>query len=200
VAKTVVLQLSAGAPGLTLGSTSVTFGNVNLNTPTTQTVTLTSSGGSALTISAGTLTGTGFTMSGVAFPATLNPGQTATLDLVFDPTTAGAATGLVTITSNASTGATATIALSGTGVSATAYEVQLTWDAPTDTTDPAVGYNVYRSTSTGSFQLLNTSVNTPTSYTDTTVQDGTTYTYQVTSVDASGVESAPSNVYTAAIP
>ena len=74
------------------------FGNVDLNTPTTQTVLLTSSGTAAVTINAASLTGTGFTMSGVTAPVTLSPGQTETLDLVFDPTAAGAATGLVTIT------------------------------------------------------------------------------------------------------
>jgi Abnormal spindle-like microcephaly-assoc'd, ASPM-SPD-2-Hydin len=200
VAKTVNLQLSGGTPGLSLSSSSVAFGNVDLNTPATQTVTLTSSGGAALTLGAGTLTGTGFTMTGVTFPATLNPGQTATLNLQFDPTTAGAASGLVTITSNASTGGTATIALSGTGVTTATYEVQLSWAAPTSSTDPVASYNVYRSTGGGAYQKINTAVNTPTTYTDTTVQDGVTYNYEVTSVDASGAESAPSNVYTAAIP
>jgi fibronectin type 3 domain-containing protein len=131
---------------------------------------------------------------------TLNPGQTAVLSLQFDPTTAGAATGLVTITSNAASGATQTITLTGTGVAPTSYEVQLSWTAPASSTDPVVSYNVYRSTGTGSYQKLNTAVNTPTTYTDTTVQSGSTYNYEVTSVDASGVESAPSNVYTAAIP
>jgi hypothetical protein len=198
---TVALQLSVSGPGLTIGSTTVSFGNVGLNTPATQTVTLTSSGTTALTISAETLTGTGFTMSGVTFPVTLNPGQTATLDLQFDPTTSGAATGSVTLTSNAIGAGTATIALSGTGVSATGYEVQLTWDAPTSSTDPVVGYNIYRAVSgSSSYTLLNSSVNDPTSYTDATVQDGTSYTYEVMSVDASGVQSAPSNTYTAAIP
>jgi fibronectin type 3 domain-containing protein len=43
-------------------------------------------------------------------------------------------------------------------------------------------------------------VNPPTTFTDTTVASGSSYNYEVTSVDASGVESAPSNVYTAAIP
>lgn len=200
VAKTFNLQLSGGSPGLTLSSTTIAFGDVNLNTPATQTVTLTSSGGAAVTVSAGTLTGTGFTMSGITFPVTLNPGQTAALDLQFDPTTAVAATGLVTLTSNSASGATSTIALSGTGVSAASYEVQLSWTAPATSADPVAGYNIYRSTSGGSYQLLNTSMNVPTTYTDTTVQDGVTYNYEVTSVDASGVQSAPSNVYTAAIP
>jgi hypothetical protein len=200
VAKTFNLQLSGGTPGLTLSSTTVAFGNVSLNTPATQTVTLTSSGGAALTLSAGTLTGIGFTMSGVTLPSTLNPGQTATLNLQFDPTVAGVAAGVVTITSNAASGGTSVIALAGTGVSATAYEVQLTWDAPASSADPVASYNVYRSASGGSYQKVNTAVNAPTTYTDTTVQDGLTYDYEVTSVDASGVESTPSNVYTAAIP
>ncbi len=199
-AKTLVLQLTGGAPGLTVGSTTVAFGDVDLNTTATQTLTLTSSGSAPLTISAGTLTGTGFTMSGVTFPVTLSAGQVATLDLQFDPTTAGAATGSVTITSNDPTQGTVTIDLTGTGVVAVSYEVQLTWDAPTSSTDPVVGYNIYRATGSGPYQLLNTSVNTPTSFTDSTAVSGSTYNYEVTSVDASGVESAPSNVYTAAIP
>jgi hypothetical protein len=200
VVKTFAIQLTNGAPGLTLSSTTVAFGNVNLNTPSTQTVTLRSSGGSAVTISAATITGAGFTMSGLTLPLTLNPGQTAVLNLQFDPTTAGAATGSVTITSNATTGATQTIALTGTGVNSATYEVQLSWTAPASSADPVVSYNIYRSTGAGTYRKLNTAVNTPTSYTDTTVQSGVTYNYEVTSVDGSGVESTPSNVYTAVIP
>ena len=201
VTKTVSLQLSGGTPALTISSTTVAFGDVNLNAPATQTVTLTSSGGAPLTITAISLTGTGFTMSGLTFPLTLNPGETAELDLQFDPTVAGAATGTVTIASNDASGGAGTIALTGTGIATTAYEVQLTWDAPSSSTDPVVGYNIYRAPSgTTTFTLLNTSANSTTAYTDTTVASGSSYTYQVTSVDASGVESTPSNTYTAAIP
>jgi fibronectin type 3 domain-containing protein len=138
-------------------------------------------------------------MSGVTGGTTLNPGQTATLNVTFDPTTASAATGSVTITTNASSGGTVTINLTGTGT-ATTYQVNLTWQAPTSSSDPVAGYNIYRSTSGGAFQLLNSSVNTPTSYSDTTVQNGSSYTYQVTSVDSQGNESSPSNTYTATIP
>jgi hypothetical protein len=193
-------QTAGGAATLTLGSATVAFGSVTLNTTSTQTVTLTSSGTSAVTISAATITGTGFSMTGLTFPVTLNPGQTATLTLQFDPTTAGAATGTVTLSSNSSTGATSTIALTGTGAAAGTYEVELTWDAPTSSTDPVVSYNIYRATGSGSYAKINSSVNTPTSYTDSTVTSGTTYSYEVTSVDGSGVESTPSNIYTVAIP
>jgi fibronectin type 3 domain-containing protein len=39
-----------------------------------------------------------------------------------------------------------------------------------------------------------------TQYTDNTIQSGTAYDYIVKSVDASGTESAPSNVTTVTIP
>jgi hypothetical protein len=191
---------STGSAGMTLASTSVAFGNVNLNTPATQTVLLTSSGTAPLTVSAATIQGTGFTMSGITTPATLNPGQTAILSVQFNPTAAGAASGTLTISSNAASGGTATIALSGTGAAATSYEVQLSWAAPSDSSDAVTGYNVYRAANGGAYQKLNSSVNQPTAYTDSAVQTGTTYTYEVTSVDASGVESAASNVYSAVVP
>ena len=57
-----------------------------------------------MTISADTVSGTGFTVSGATFPLTLNPNQTATLTVQFDPTAAGAASGSLTLTSNSSTG------------------------------------------------------------------------------------------------
>src|ERR1019366_3507013 len=68
-----------------------------------------------VTINGATLTGAGFTLSGPAFPATLNPGPQATLYIQFNPLVVGAATGQLTITSNSSTNGTAVIGLSGTG-------------------------------------------------------------------------------------
>lgn len=191
---------TTGTPALTVGSASVAFGSVSLNTPATQTVKLTSSGTASVTISAATIKGTGFTMSGVTAPLTLTAGETATLDLQFDPTAAGADTGTVTISSNSSSGATSTIALSGTGTSSTAYAVDLSWDSPASSSDAVTGYNIYRASSGGEYELLNKSVNAPTTYTDTTVQAGASYTYEVMSVDSSGVQSAPSNVFSATVP
>jgi fibronectin type 3 domain-containing protein len=178
----------------------VAFGDVNEGSPSYQSVILTSSGTGAVTLSSGSVSGTGYTMSGVNFPSTLSPGATATLDIEFNPTTTGVSDGTVTLTSNSSTGTTATISLTGTGVAAS-YEVNLTWAAPVSSPDPVAGYDIYRAVTGGSaYQLLNSSINTPTSYTDTTVANSTSYTYYVVSVDAQGNQSVPSNTFTVAIP
>jgi hypothetical protein len=44
--------------------------------------------------------GAGFTDSGITFPLTLNAGQTATLNIEFDPAATGAVTGQLTLASN----------------------------------------------------------------------------------------------------
>jgi Cep192 domain 4 len=201
IVKTYAISLSpAAVPVLTLGATSVSFGDVALNSPATQQVSLTSSGGAPLTISAGSVTGAGFSISGISYPLTLNPGQSAALYVEFDPTTGGAATGAVTLTSNASNGTTSSIGLSGTG-QATNYAVDLSWNAPTSSPDPVAGYHVYRATgSSTSYQLVNNTVLTTTSYADTGVQNSTSYSYYIKSVDASGNESDPSNTITVNIP
>ena len=185
-------------PTLSISATTVAFGNVEVNTASTQTVTLSSTGTAAVTVSAATVTGMGFAVAGATFPDTLNPGQTVTLDVQFEPTATGAATGQLTIQSNSSTNGTVMINLGGTG---TSPEVDLSWDAPSSSPDPMAGYNIYRSIGGSStYQLLNSSIDTETTYVDSTVQSGTAYTYYVESVDSSGVKSAPSNQVNVTIP
>jgi hypothetical protein len=108
------MQLNATILALSINPTSVAFGNVVVNTPTMQQLSVTSSGTAPVTINGITLTGAGFTLSGPALPITLTPNQSTTIDITFDPTAASAATGQLTISSNASTGSTAAIPLSGT--------------------------------------------------------------------------------------
>jgi Abnormal spindle-like microcephaly-assoc'd, ASPM-SPD-2-Hydin len=195
----IALQLNAWEPTLSFNSSSIGFGSVNLNSPATQTLVLNSVGTAPLTVSASSLTGSGFSISGASLPLTLPAGQSATLEVTFTPTAAGTASGSLAITSNCSMGpGPMTVSLSGTGVQPL-YSVNLSWDAPGAPSSPVTGYNIYRSVSGGAFQLLSSSV-TPTSFTDNTVNDGTTYIYQVTSVDEAGTESGPSNTYTAVIP
>jgi len=130
---TYAIELNANSgstvAAISLQSTSVSFGDVALNTSSYQSDTLTASGTASLTISAATVTGTGFSISGVSFPLTLNPGQTATLQIEFDPTVAGAENGKVTLTTNCSS-PTSTVSLSGTGdAGTTSYQVNLSWIA-----------------------------------------------------------------------
>jgi fibronectin type 3 domain-containing protein len=78
------------------------------------------------------------------------------------------------------------------------HSVVLSWDASTST---VAGYNVYRSTvSGGGFTKLNLSLITTLTYTDTTVQNGTTYFYAATAVDSSGNESVDSTQASPTIP
>jgi hypothetical protein len=193
-------EAAQATPGLTLQSTSVSFGDVTVNTAATQTVLLTSSGTAALTVGASSVTGAGFSLAGSSFPVTLQPGQTANLTIQFDPTATGAATGAVTLTTNTSAGS-AVVAVSGTGVTGAAYAIDLSWNPPTNSTDPMSGYDVYRAVSgSSSYQLLNSSVEGTAAYTDTSVQSGTSYTYYVVSVDASGNQSSPSNLFSVNVP
>ncbi|MGB6689912.1 MAG: choice-of-anchor D domain-containing protein [Terracidiphilus sp.] len=173
-----------------------------LNSPDTQSVTLTSTGGVAVTVSAVSLAGAGFSMSGVTAPITLNPNQTATVEIQFDPTAATTYSGTLTITSNSSTGSSTAVTLSGTGTSSSStYQVTLSWDAPTGSGVAISGYNIYRAVAGSlSYQQVNSSLDTQTSYTDSTVSSGMTYDYYIESVDSSDVSSPPSGVFVVSVP
>jgi hypothetical protein len=90
---------------------------VAVNTGSTQTLTLTSTGTSPVTVNSAAITGAGFTIVAQSFPVTLNPTQSVTLQVLFDPATSGTAAGQLTISSNSTTGGTAVISLGGTGCS-----------------------------------------------------------------------------------
>lgn len=200
VSANVVIQLNPSAPMLTVNATSVSFGSVPISTTSTQSLTLASIGSQPVTISTISVTGADFSITGVTLPATLNPGQSVVVNLAFAPSVSGSETGQLTITSNSAANPTDALSLTGVGVVA-AHSVTLTWNAPASSPDPVTGYNVYRADSGGTtYLLLNTGLDTVTTYMDYTVQSGTTYNYIVRSVDASGVESAPSNTTVATVP
>lgn len=199
VSTTFGLKLNPSVPTLSINSTTVNFGNVTSGDTATQSVTLTSSGTAPVTISGISIAGSLFTATGVTAPLTLNPGQTATLNLEFNAIHVSSFTGVLTVTSNSSSG-NLVVNMSGNGV-AQQYQVSLSWDAPTPNSDPVEGYRVYRAVSgSSSYQLMNSSNETQTAYTDSTPQANTGYQYYVTSVDAAGVESTPSNTASVTIP
>jgi fibronectin type 3 domain-containing protein len=87
--------------------------------------------------------------------------------------------------------------MTGTGTAGTQHTVDLTWDASAD----AVSYNIYRGTvSGGPYTMINTSPDSTTTYTDSTVVSGRTYYYVATAVNSKSEESGYSNQATAVIP
>jgi hypothetical protein len=187
----------ASTMSLNASTTGVAFGNAAVGSNSSQNVTLTNSGNSTVTITSVNVTGTGFSSSGVTAGQTIAAGQSATLGVIFTPTSAVTVSGTVTVTSNA-TNSPISISLSGTGTQAVAHSATLTWTASTSS---VVGYNVYRATiSGGPYTLITGSPVAGTTFTDTSVQAGVTYFYVVTAVDASGNESAFSNEALATVP
>jgi len=182
---------------LNASSTSLSFGSVNLGSNSTQNVSLTNAGNSTVTISSVTAAGAGFGTSGVSSGLAIAAGQSATLSVTFTPAAAGSASGTVSVASNA-TNSPITITTTGTGVQPVQHSVTLSWTASTST---VVGYNVFRSTTSGGpYTLLTSSPVASTTYTDSTVQAGVTYFYVVTAVDSSGNESVYSNQASATVP
>jgi Abnormal spindle-like microcephaly-assoc'd, ASPM-SPD-2-Hydin len=98
---------------LTANPSTASFGNVTVGSSGSQTITLTNGGTASVAISGGSVSGTGYSMSGLS-TITLNAGKSTTFTAQFAPTTAGAATGGISITSSAP-GSPLTIALGGTG-------------------------------------------------------------------------------------
>jgi hypothetical protein len=105
---------AATAGALTGNPTSFSFGNVQDGTSQSQTETLKNTGGENLTISQATISGAGFSYTGLTLPLTLTPNQSTTFSVVFAPTTAGAVSGSLAFTVGGSTALS--LALSGTGV------------------------------------------------------------------------------------
>ena len=103
---------------LTVGPSTLYFGNVSIGSTATQTVTMSNPGTATTQVSTGTVTGTGFSIVSPNFPLTLAAGATQVVTISFTPAAAGASTGVVTFTSNA-VGGTPVVSLvaSGNGMS-----------------------------------------------------------------------------------
>src|SRR5260370_4878747 len=164
-----------------------------------------------------------FTISGTLSPTTGGSGATVALTGAAVATTTadgagnytfiglgnGAYTGAPTSTGYAVTPTRLSVAISGANVlglnftanAVAAHTVALSWTSSTSST--ATGYNVYRSTVTGTGYVKITPLPLSAalfSFTDTNLLSGTTYFYVTTAVDATGVGSSFSNEAIAAIP
>jgi hypothetical protein len=97
---------------------SVSFGTVSDGSSGSQTVTLTDTGSASVVVSGETVTGTGFSTSGLSVPLTLAGGHRATFTVTFTPAGAGSVAGTVSMVSNASNSPTS-LSLAGTGTKPT---------------------------------------------------------------------------------
>ncbi len=109
--------VTAGTATLTASPTSVAFGNQSVGSTSAATnVTITNTGTASATISGVTVSGA-FAQTNTC--TTIAAGGTCTVSVTFAPTATGAASGTLTVSSNA-TNPSLTVALTGTGTTATA--------------------------------------------------------------------------------
>lgn len=99
---------------LTASPTSISFGSVGVGSASSQTVTLKNTGGENVTVTAATVSGAGFSDSGLTLPLTLTPNQSSTFTVSFAPQVTGSVTGSVALSVSGQTDVD--IALSGMGV------------------------------------------------------------------------------------
>src|SRR3989441_11710516 len=112
----ILLSATAVTPGSLVSNPSrLSFGNVQTGTSQTLSATLTNSGGTSVTISQASASGSGYTLSALSLPTTLSAGQSKTFSVQFAPQTSGSVSGNVAITSDASN-PTLNVPLSGSGV------------------------------------------------------------------------------------
>lgn len=97
---------------------SASFGSVVSGNTNSQTIQIKNSGNASLTISQATVTGAGFSITGLTLPQTLAAGQIGNFNVQYAPQGGGNVSGAVSIVSNAPNSPTS-VALSGTGVAAT---------------------------------------------------------------------------------
>lgn len=177
---------------------SLAFGNVNVGSSASKTVSVQNTGSASVMVSNLTLSGNGYAATGMGSNEPLAAGQSTALTVVFAPTTAATSSGDIAIASNASN-SPLNIGLSGTGMQTAGHSVTLSWAASTSS---VAGYNVYRGAVSGGpyTTLLNSGLVTGTTFTDTNVQAGVTYYYVVVAVSSGGVDSSDSNQAAATVP
>ena len=115
---------AAAQSGISVTPSPVNFGSVTVGTNSSQPMSLKNTGTANLVISQVTVTGTGFSVQGLA-AQTLAAGASVSFSAVFAPSATGSASGSISITSNAPTSPTA-VPLSGTGTAAAQPGISVT--------------------------------------------------------------------------
>lgn len=184
------LQLSASPA-------SLSFGSLTTGTNTSQTVALTNTGNSSVSISQVTESGADFSTNAIALPLSLAAGQSTSFTVTFAPASTGTLSGSVSVVSNASN-SPLVIALFGTGATPVSHSVSLSW---TPSSSSYSGFNIYRGTTSGGpYTRVDASMVSSASYLDSGVNSGQTYYYVATEIDTTGTESSYSSEVSAVVP
>lgn len=115
---TIAMSGTGVKPLINVTPSTVSFGNVTVGVTNTQTMTVQNPGTATLSVTQATVSGTGFSVSGLTLPLSVAPGASASFNMGFAPASAGSFTGSLTLTNNA-TNPALSIPLSGSGVSST---------------------------------------------------------------------------------
>jgi hypothetical protein len=187
--------LAKASGHLAVTPASLSFGSVNVGSSASLKATLTTSN-AAVTISSDRSTTSEFAIVGLDLPVTIAAGKSIPVTIQFTPSGSGTDPAKVGFISSAADSPTLE-PVTGTGVAQGSYSVSLSWSGDAG----AAGYNVFRGTArAGPFHEINTTLDSSTSYTDSTVAAGNTYYYVTTAVNAQGAQSGYSNVTEAVIP
>src|SRR5437773_19066 len=106
---------STSSKTLSATPTSINFGNIAVGSSTTKSVTLTNGGNTTVTVSQTKVSGAAFTVTQGTPLSSIAASQSATLQIRFTPSSSGALSGSLTVTSDADNSPT-TISLAGAGV------------------------------------------------------------------------------------
>lgn len=189
---------SNSASKLTFSAAALSF-NGSSNNVSSQPLTITVTGSQPVTITSATYSNGNFFSTPLQLPATLPAGQSITGPISARPQST-AQTGKLTIVSNVGT-YTISLSETATAQAPTSYQVNLTWKAPASSSDPVDSYQVNRAAAgSTAYSTVGTTTAGSTTFADTSVKAGTTYQYEVRSVDDQGEASGPSNPVTLAIP
>src|ERR1700688_4372634 len=108
---------SSNSGTLAASAMTLNFGNVAMGSSSPQTLTLSNTGTTAVTISQATFTGAGFSVVGGMSSVSIAAGQNHAFQVQFAPTASGSVTGGISIASDA-TNSPLAVSLGGTGTTA----------------------------------------------------------------------------------
>ena len=114
------VTVTTAAPQIAVSPTAMNFSSITANTNSAQTLTLSNAGGSSLSVTNLTVTGSAFSVVGATLPITIGAGQSANVGVRFAPTTTGNFSGSISVSSNASNTAPM-IPLSGSATAASTF-------------------------------------------------------------------------------